>query len=54
MKTGFSLWELLHSENPVLALYGIAVYAIFNFKIIFIYFWLKEKHAQKQFGQENV
>ena len=25
MKTGFSLWELLHRENPVLALYGIAV-----------------------------
>jgi hypothetical protein len=25
MKTGFSLWELLHRENPVLTLYGIAV-----------------------------
>ena len=26
MKTGFSLWELLHRENPVLALYWIAVW----------------------------
>ena len=26
MKTGFSLWEKLHRENPVLALYGIAVH----------------------------
>ena len=33
METGFSLLGKVHRENPVLALYGIAVYALTNFDL---------------------